>query len=616
MTSHPFQARLHAPGPKRILALDGGGTRGIVTIAFLEKIESLLAEATGRGKDFRLCEFFDLIGGTSVGSMLATMLAMGDRVADIKQRFLAWAPEIFAGRQTLIGVRRFDARQLVNRVRGVVGGGTTLGTDKLKTGLAIVTKRVDTGAVWVMCNNDRLKYFNDGPRQGNGPPEWIGNHSYNLAQLVRASTAAPYHFTPVDIDISDGRSGVFVDGGVSPHNNPALLMFLMATVDGYKLNWQTGADKLLIISVGTGHHRVRIDRNKRLSGSLLLRLLGLISRSTREDLEEAAFAADALRGVLADCDQLVVKILQGLSNPRLSWGINSEIGDLSGELIGRGHGVNDYLLSFQRYNLGLEQSVMTPPFGVAFADAELAALHEIDNPAVMPRLYDLARQTAELQVSVQDFTRFLPGPGAQPEQAAASEAKMTSAPAPQFRVAVTGHRPNRLPRSERPRLLTQLDAVMMELETANPSRRFVLVSGLAEGADRLAAEAALARRWGLIAMLPFSRSRYLEDFPDPGARAEFASLIARADEVHEAPDADAYRDAALPYAELGDRLIAAADTLIAIWDGEPAQGRGGTVDVMQAARAKPIPVIRLDALGDTPPQRHGLPAAPQPEDAA
>jgi len=93
--AHP---RLHAPGPKRILALDGGGTRGITTIAFLEEIERQLAEATGRGSDFRLCEYFDLIGGTSVGAMIATMLAMGERAADIRPRFLAWAPEIFDGR--------------------------------------------------------------------------------------------------------------------------------------------------------------------------------------------------------------------------------------------------------------------------------------------------------------------------------------------------------------------------------------------------------------------------------------------------------------------------------------------------------------------------------------
>jgi predicted acylesterase/phospholipase RssA len=105
------QQRLTDPGPKRILALDGGGVRGIVSIAFLERIERLLAEETGRGDDFRLSDYFDLIGGTSVGSMLATMLAMGDSVAEVRERFERWAPEIFRGRETLIGVKTFDARQ-------------------------------------------------------------------------------------------------------------------------------------------------------------------------------------------------------------------------------------------------------------------------------------------------------------------------------------------------------------------------------------------------------------------------------------------------------------------------------------------------------------------------
>jgi len=406
------QQRLTDPGPKRILALDGGGTRGIVTIAFLEEIERQLAEATGRGSDFRLCEYFDLIGGTSVGSMLATMLAIGDSVAEIRERFLKWAPEIFTGRDTLIGIKRFDARQLVNRVRGVVGADTQLDTDKLKTGLAIVAKRVDSGAVWVLCNNPKLKYWHDGPPGDDGRPQWRANREYRLAQLVCASTAAPYHFTPVPIEISADETGVFVDGGVSPHNNPALLLFLMATVKGYGLNWATGADKLQIISVGTGHHRLRIDRSKKkLSGSLLFRLLSWVNSRLHEDLNEAAFAADALRGILADCDQLVVKILQGLSEPRLPWGINSELGDLSGELIGRGHGVSDYLLSFQRYNLGMEKATMQAPFGVPIPEAELPKLYAIDDPNTIPRLYELAAQAAEMQVMREDFAGFLPDGG-------------------------------------------------------------------------------------------------------------------------------------------------------------------------------------------------------------
>jgi hypothetical protein len=307
----------------------------------------------------------------------------------------------------------------MNRIRGVIGDQTQLDTDRLKTGLAIVTKRVDTGAVWVLCNNPKLKYWNDGPPGADGAPEWIGNHGYDLAQLVRASTAAPYHFTPVSLDIAAGETGLFVDGAVSPHNNPALLMFLMATVKGYALDWPVGADKLQIISVGTGHHRVRIERTRRrLSGSLLLRLIGMVSRRIRDDLEEAAFAADTLRGVLADCDQLVVKILQGLSEPRLPWGINSELGDLSGELIGRGDCVSDYLLSFQRYNLWLDKGPVPERFGMAIPEEELPALHAIDNADMVPRLYELGCQAAEMQVSGEDFTRFLPRAK---ERAAAAE---------------------------------------------------------------------------------------------------------------------------------------------------------------------------------------------------
>jgi len=408
--AHP---RLHAPGPKRILALDGGGTRGIVTIAFLEEIERQLAEATGRGSDFRLCEYFDLIGGTSVGAMIATMLAMGERAADIRVRFLAWAPEIFDGRETLLGVKRFDARQLMNRVRGVVGDHTRLDTDTLKTGLAIVTKRVDTGSVWVLCNNPKLPFWPDGPVDENGRPQWRGNQSYNLARLVRASTAAPYHFTPVSIDIAedeDGpRAGVFTDGGVSPHNNPALLLFLMATLEGYQLNWPTGPEKLQIISVGTGHHRVRIDRAKsRLPRSFWLGLAGVFSRNLREDLNEAMFAAQTLRGVLADCDQLVIKKLQALSEPRLPWPINAELGDLSGEILGSSDCVTQPLLSFQRYSLGLDEDSMVAPFGVPVPEEDLPRLHAIDDPGVMERLHDLAAQAAQMQVRAEDFARFIP----------------------------------------------------------------------------------------------------------------------------------------------------------------------------------------------------------------
>jgi hypothetical protein len=85
-------------------------------------------------------------------------------------------------------------------------------------------------------------------------------------------------------------------------------------------------------------------------------------------------------------------------------------------------------------------------------------------------------------------------------------------------------------------------------------------------------------------------------------------LLTRAEAVHEAPAADGYTDGAQPYAELGDRLVAAAGALIVIWDGKPAQGRGGTVDVVDAARAKGVPVFWLHALEIRPLQRLSAPA--------
>ena len=72
---------LFAPGPKRILALDGGGVRGVVALAFLKEIERTLAAQAGR--PVRLCDHFDLIGGTSTGAIIAAGLALGHSVDEL-----------------------------------------------------------------------------------------------------------------------------------------------------------------------------------------------------------------------------------------------------------------------------------------------------------------------------------------------------------------------------------------------------------------------------------------------------------------------------------------------------------------------------------------------------
>ncbi|MEM7192446.1 MAG: patatin-like phospholipase family protein, partial [Pseudomonadota bacterium] len=192
--------------PKRILSLDGGGVRGAFTIAYLEQIERCLEEHYGADKAPRLCDYFDLIGGTSTGAIIATALALGYRASQIKDFYFQLGPRVFRSpwfRLWLLQTR-FDADALRAELAAVVGD-RTLGSEDLQTSLAIVTKRMDTGGTWILTSNPKAKYWDD-PEDGS----FIGNRHYRLADLVRASTAAPYYFAPHDIEIVAGeRPGHF-----------------------------------------------------------------------------------------------------------------------------------------------------------------------------------------------------------------------------------------------------------------------------------------------------------------------------------------------------------------------------------------------------------------------
>jgi uncharacterized protein len=80
--------RLTTPGPKRLLALDGGGIRGAITLGFLEQMERLL-RARHKREDLKLCDYFNLIGGTSTGAIIASGLAIGMTASEIKRMYLA-----------------------------------------------------------------------------------------------------------------------------------------------------------------------------------------------------------------------------------------------------------------------------------------------------------------------------------------------------------------------------------------------------------------------------------------------------------------------------------------------------------------------------------------------
>jgi hypothetical protein len=128
---------------------------------------------------------------------------------------------------------------------------------------------------------------------------------------------------------------------------------------------------------------------------------------------------------------------------------------------------------------------------------------------------------------------------------------------------------------------------------ADPFSAVAVLSPLAEGSDQMAAEEALRLDCILWCALPFARTDYEVDFSTAEARAAYDALLAQAAVVEELPGTRACEEAA--YANVGQRVVACSDVLLAIWDGAEAQGPGGTASIVAVALEYGRPVIWLDA---------------------
>jgi patatin-like phospholipase/acyl hydrolase len=74
-----LRSRYEEDTPHRMLALDGGGIRGLITLGILGQIEELIHQKTGQ----KLCEYFDYIAGTSTGAIIAAGLSLGKTTAEL-----------------------------------------------------------------------------------------------------------------------------------------------------------------------------------------------------------------------------------------------------------------------------------------------------------------------------------------------------------------------------------------------------------------------------------------------------------------------------------------------------------------------------------------------------
>lgn len=367
-----------APGPKRILSLDGGGLKGIVTLGFLAEIEALLAKRHGNDKKFRLAHYFDLIAGTSTGAIIAAALAKGMTVKEVTDLYMAMGNTVFTRNWFRKGLfrARYDDKKLKKLLKDVLGTKTTLGDASLQTGLLVITKRIDTNSPWPLGNNPKGAYY--GPSETSSR---IGNADYPLWQVVRASTAAPAFFDPESMTIYQAGSrrkaaaGLFVDGGVSPFNNPALQALMYATLDGYRVNWQTGSDNLMVISIGTGSPAPDFSPSKIAAKGAIKSLLSLMD----------------------DCSALVETVMQWMSSGSKVSHIDGELGDLRGDLVGK-----EPLFSYVRYNVSFtaENVDRLKP---GLSEKEIGSLSSMDETNNLLTWKELGEKASAEQVETIDF---------------------------------------------------------------------------------------------------------------------------------------------------------------------------------------------------------------------
>jgi len=256
--------RIRPVGQKRILACDGGGILGLVSVEILARIESDLRNRSGK-PDLVLSDYFDFVCGTSTGAVIATCIAAGMPMERIRSFYLESGQQMFDKAAIYNRLRySYNAEPLAQKLRTELNRAlghppeaepALLGDQGLRSLLMMVLRNHTTDSPWPVSNNPHAKY--NQRVQEDGSKRYDCNLDLPLWQLVRASSAAPTFFPPEVVTLAAGTEReyqfVFVDGGVTTYNNPAFLAFQMATAAPYRLQWPTGPERLLLVSVGTGN---------------------------------------------------------------------------------------------------------------------------------------------------------------------------------------------------------------------------------------------------------------------------------------------------------------------------------------------------------------------------
>ena len=366
-----------ALGPKRILSLDGGGARSILTLGALEEIERHVRERHGDAR-LTLADYFDLIAGTSTGSVLAAGLAAGRTVSEMIEWYRPLAPRLFAREWTPPLVRPKHDPGPLKRALKAEFSEMRFGSDELRTGLLILTKRLDARGVQSLSNNSRDPLWAADTDQ-----KRPGTADFLLREVLRASAAAPFPLQPDKIRLYEGRTdlgadrGVFINSGISPHNNPALQALLLAARNDHGLGWKTGAESLLMVSVGAG------------------------TSPTQHQLRGMSIpaAVESLHRILNEAAAQIETMMQWLSESDTSRVIDPQLGSLRGELL-----TGQPLISYARYDAQLDSAWLQDELGLAFSKSDVAAMQPLDAQIdAVDHLLEVGRRLGMRRVSEAHF---------------------------------------------------------------------------------------------------------------------------------------------------------------------------------------------------------------------
>jgi len=380
--------------PRRMLALDGGGIRGLITLQVLARLEQKLRAHYHAGDNFRLCQFFDYIGGTSTGAIIAAALAIGMSTAEILRFYGEFGALAFSRRRWYdLWKSLYDSGALQRKLQEIYGDKTDLtpptanvsDPDKksLKCLLLVVTRNTTTDSAWPISSNPAAK-FNDLAR-----PDC--NLRIPLWKIVRASTAAPLYFPPevIQWDANDpSQAFVFVDGGTTPYNNPAFLLARMATEPAYCLGWPRGEENLLVVSVGTGTSPIlgttALDPETNLAKAALTTLQAVVSQAQfDQDINCRTIGRCTFGRILdSECGDLVPRDSDGRAIP-----LRQNLG-------------RDFL--YARYEVELTKAGLSE-LGIRGIDPKsVCALDSVDH---MPELCQVGKALAE-RVDLAHFGHF------------------------------------------------------------------------------------------------------------------------------------------------------------------------------------------------------------------